>query len=278
MNRFTPKRCAVYIRKSTEEGLEQDYNSLDAQRDAADAFITSQKQEGWIVTEDRCDDGGHSGGTMARPALQRLLQDIEAKSIDIVVVYKIDRLTRSLIDFSKIMAVFDRHQVSFVAVTQQFNTTTSMGRLILNVLLSFAQFEREVTSERIRDKFAASKKKDLWTGGYPPLGYDVRDCQLVINEAEANLVRWMFTDFVRLRSPTELVRQLAMEGVTTKTLMNRQGVSCPSRPMSKTYAYRLLRNRLYRGEMMHQGVAYPGQHAAIIPTALWNQAHTNPYN
>ncbi len=271
MSTPAPKRCAIYTRKSTEEGLEQDYNSLDAQRDAARAFIASQQHEGWIATDDCYDDGCYSGGTMERPALKRLLADIETGQINIVVVYKIDRLTRSLMDFSKIIEVFDRHGVSFVAVTQQFNTTTSMGRLTLNILLSFAQFEREVTGERIRDKFAASKKKGLWMGGCPPLGYDVKDRQLVVNEAEAKTVRRIFADFVRLRSSTELVRKLAAEGITTKALRSRKGVSRPGQRIDKKYLHRLLRNRLYRGEMTHKGVAYPGQHPAIILKPLWEQ-------
>ena len=185
-------RCAIYTRKSTEEGLEQDFNSLDAQREACEAFIASQKHEGWVALPTHYDDGGYSGGTLERPALQRLLADIRGSKVDVVVVYKIDRLTRSLLDFAKIVEVFDAHSVSFVSVTQAFNTATSMGRLTLNVLLSFAQFEREVTGERIRDKIAASKKKGMWMGGYPPLGYDVKDRKLVVNEAEADTVRYIF--------------------------------------------------------------------------------------
>ena len=189
----TPKkRCAVYTRKSTDEGLDQEYNSLEAQRDAGLAFIASQRHEGWIAVDDGYDDGGYSGGNMERPGLRRLMIDIEAGKIDTVVVYKIDRLTRSLPDFAKLVEVFDRNRVSFVAVTQQFNTTTSMGRLTLNILLSFAQFEREVTGERIRDKIAASKAKGMWMGGVPPLGYDVVERKLVINEREAALVRDIF--------------------------------------------------------------------------------------
>ena len=183
-------RCAIYTRKSTEEGLEQDFNSLDAQREACEAFIASQKHEGWMTLAAQFDDGGYSGGTLERPALQRLLDDIRGSKVDVVVVYKIDRLTRSLLDFAKIVEVFDAQGVSFVSVTQAFNTATSMGRLTLNVLLSFAQFEREVTGERIRDKIAASKKKGMWMGGYPPLGYDVKDRRLVVNEAEAETVRY----------------------------------------------------------------------------------------
>ena len=194
------KRCAIYTRKSTEEGLEQEYNSIDAQRDAGQAFIVSQRAEGWISVADDYDDPAFSGGNMERPGLRRLLADIEKGLVDVVVVYKIDRLTRSLADFSKIIEVFERHGVSFVSVTQQFNTTTSMGRLMLNILLSFAQFEREVTGERIRDKIAASKRKGLWMGGHPPLGYDVKNRLLVVNEAEARVVRRIFEDFLEFRS------------------------------------------------------------------------------
>ena len=206
------QRCAVYTRKSSEEGLEQEYNSIDAQRDAGHAYIASQRAEGWIPVSDDYDDGGFSGGSMDRPALKRLMQDIEGGLIDIVVVYKIDRLTRSLADFSKMVEVFERRGVSFVSVTQQFNTTTSMGRLMLNVLLSFAQFEREVTGERIRDKIAASKRKGMWMGGMPPLGYDVENRRLVPNPQESKLVRQIFQRFVELGSSTKLVRELKLDG------------------------------------------------------------------
>ena len=205
----TPKkRCAVYTRKSTDEGLDQEYNSLEAQRDAGLAFIASQRHEGWIAVDDGYDDGGYSGGNMERPGLRRLMIDIEAGKIDTVVVYKIDRLTRSLPDFAKLVEVFDRNGVSFVAVTQQFNTTTSMGRLTLNILLSFAQFEREVTGERIRDKIAASKAKGMWMGGVPPLGYDVVERKLVINDREAALVRDIFRRYAEHGSAARLVREL----------------------------------------------------------------------
>src|SRR5436189_949564 len=193
-------RCAVYTRKSSEEGLEQQFNSLDAQREACEAFIASQRHEGWTLLKDRYDDGGFSGGTMERPALQRLLADIATSRIDVVVVYKVDRLTRALSDFARIVELFDRHKVSFVSVTQAFNTTTSMGRLTLNVLLSFAQFEREVTGERIRDKIAASKKKGMWMGGFVPLGYDTKDRKISVNEAEADRVRTIFRSYLKLAS------------------------------------------------------------------------------
>lgn len=197
-------RCAVYTRKSSEEGLEQEFNSLDAQRESCEAYVVSQKAEGWLLVPDRYDDGGFSGGTLERPALRRLMADIEAGRVDVVVVYKIDRLSRALMDFAKLVDVFERHGVTFVSVTQSFNTTTSMGRLTLNVLLSFAQFEREVIGERIRDKFAASRRKGMWMGGYVPLGYDVKDRKLVVNEPEAATVRMIFERFVKVGSATKL--------------------------------------------------------------------------
>src|SRR3954466_10302207 len=211
-------RCAVYTRKSSEEGLEQEFNFLDAQREACEAYIASQKPEGWLLVPDRYDDGGISGATLERPALKRLLADIEARRVDVVVVYKIDRLSRALMDFAKLVEVFDRNSVTFVSVTQSFNTTTSMGRLTLNILLSFAQFEREVIGERIRDKFAASRKKGMWMGGYVPLGYRVQDRKLLINEDEAPIVRLIFDRFVKLGSGTKLLRELA-----TQNIRNRKG-------------------------------------------------------
>ena len=240
-------RCAVYTRKSSEEGLDMEFNSLDAQRESCEAYIASQKPEGWILVPDRYDDGGFSGGTLERPALKRLLADIESGRVDVVVVYKIDRLSRSLMDFAKLVEVFDRCNVTFVSVTQSFNTTTSMGRLTLNILLSFAQFEREVIGERIRDKFAASRKKGMWMGGCPPLGYDVRERKLVINAAEAATVRMIFERFLAVGSATVLARTLAAEGVTTKR----------GRPIDKGYLYRLLNNQAYIGMAVHKGVAYP---------------------
>ena len=214
---FIPKkRCAIYTHKSTDEGLDQEYNSLEAQRDAGLAFVSSQRHEGWLALDDTYDDGGFSGGNIDRPGLKRLMADIEARKIDVVVVYKIDRLTRSLPDFAKLVEVFERHKVSFVSVTQQFNTTTSMGRLMLNILLSFAQFEREVTGERIRDKIAASKRKGLWMGGYTPLGYEVKDRKLVIEEKDAATIWRIFTRFTEIQSITEIVRELSLEGITTK--------------------------------------------------------------
>ena len=256
-------RCAVYTRKSSEEGLEQEFNSLDAQREACEAYIASQKPEGWLLVPDRYDDGGISGATLERPALQRLLADIEAQRVDVVVVYKIDRLSRALMDFSKLVEVFDRNSVTFVSVTQSFNTTTSMGRLTLNILLSFAQFEREVIGERIRDKFAASRKKGMWMGGFVPLGYDVKERKLVVNQAEAATVRMIFERFIKIGSATALVRALRAEGITGK-----QG-----KLVDKGYVYKLLNNRVYVGDAVHKGTAYPGEHQAIIDRALWDRVH-----
>ncbi len=216
-------RCAVYTRKSHEEGLEQEFNSLDAQREAGEAYVASQRSEGWTLVPDYYDDGGFTGANMERPALKRLMKDIEAGLIDVVVVYKIDRLTRALLDFARMITLFDQHNVSFVSVTQQFNTTTSMGRLMLNVLLSFAQFEREVTGERIRDKLAASKRKGMWMGGTPPLGYDVIDRKLVINEKEAEIVRMVFRRFIALKSVTALVAETREKNYRTKTYTSRSG-------------------------------------------------------
>lgn len=267
------KRCAVYTRKSTDEGLDQEYNSLEAQRDAGLAYIASQRHEGWIAVEEGYDDGGYSGGNLDRPALRRLLTDIEAGRIDIVVVYKIDRLTRSLPDFAKLVEVFDRNGVSFVSVTQQFNTTTSMGRLTLNILLSFAQFEREVTGERIRDKIAASKAKGMWMGGMPPLGYDVVDRKLVVNEREAALVRDIFRRYAEHGSAARLVRELAVEGHTTKAWVTQGGRQRRGRPIDQQYIFAMLRNRIYLGEIRNHGTWYPGQHEAIVPQDLWDAAH-----
>jgi site-specific DNA recombinase len=258
-----PTRCAVYCRVSSDERLDQSFNSIDAQREAGHAFIMSQSHEGWIAVADDYEDGGYSGGHMERPALRRLLADIEAGKIDVVVVYKIDRLSRSLADFARMVDVFDRKGVSFVSVTQQFNTTTSMGRLTLNILLSFAQFEREVTGERIRDKIAASKAKGLWMGGPVPLGYDVRERRLVVNEAQAALVRRLFDDFVSLRSATLMVKTYAAEGLRTKG----------GKPFTKQTIYKMLHNRMYLGEIVHKGQRFPGQHPALITPAQWDAVH-----
>jgi site-specific DNA recombinase len=246
-------RCAVYTRKSTEEGLDQEFNSLDAQREACEAYIASQKCEGWLLVPDRYDDGGLSGGTLDRPALKRLLADIEDGRVDVVVVYKIDRLSRSLMDFAKLVEVFERHGVTFVSVTQSFNTTTSMGRLTLNILLSFAQFEREVSAERIRDKFAASRARGMWMGGTPPLGYDVKERKLVVNDKEADLVRLIFSRFLRIGSATKLAQELRRAGHTTKTWTTQNGHHRPGKPLDKGALYKILGNRVYLGEAVHKG-------------------------
>lgn len=271
---LTPKkRCAIYTRKSTDEGLDQEYNSLEAQRDSALAFISSQRHEGWIAIDDGYDDGGFSGGNTNRPALKRLLADVEDGRIDVVVVYKIDRLSRSLSDFAKIVDLFDEHGVTFVSVTQQFNTTTSMGRLTLNILLSFAQFEREVTGERIRDKISASKAKGMWMGGTPPLGYDVRDRKLLVNEPEAALVRDIFARYAETGSAAQLVRELQIEGHTTKVWVAQNGRRHEGKIIDQQCIFTMLRNRLYLGEITHKGHSFPGQHEPIVSTELWAAVH-----
>ncbi|APW46820.1 recombinase family protein [Rhodoferax antarcticus] len=267
------KRCAVYCRVSSDERLDQEFNSIDAQKEAGQAYVVSQRSEGWIPVVDDYDDPGFSGGNTERPGLKRLMADIERGLVDIVVVYKIDRLTRSLADFSKMVEVFERQGVSFVSVTQQFNTTTSMGRLMLNVLLSFAQFEREVTGERIRDKIAASKRKGLWMGGVPPLGYDVANRLLVVNEPEAQLVRRIFGEMLTIGSPTRIAQGLASEGITTKAWTTQDGQVRSGTQMDRKYLYKLLRNRIYLGELSHKGSWFPGAHAPIIDHGLWGQVH-----
>ena len=263
-------RCAVYTRKSSEEGLEQDFNSLHAQREACEAYIKSQKHEGWTALSTVYDDGGFSGGTMDRPALRQLLDDIQAKRVDVVVVYKVDRLTRSLADFAKIVEVFDANGVSFVSVTQAFNTTSSMGRLTLNVLLSFAQFEREVTGERIRDKIAASKKKGLWMGGFVPFGYRPHDRTLIINEEEAATVREIFELYLELGSVTTLQSELAERQIHTRPFTSASNKEWGNRPFSRGHLYKLLSNPIYAGKIGHKGEQYEGQHEAIIPDETWD--------
>ena len=266
-------RCAAYTRKSHEEGLEQEYNSLDAQYDAAANYIQSQRHEGWMITPERYDDGGFTGGNLERPALKRLLADIQRGMIDVVVVYKIDRLSRSLMDFSKLVELFDKHNVTFVSVTQHFNTTTSMGRLTLNILLSFAQFEREITGERIRDKIASSKAKGMWVGGFPPLGYDLIEKKLVINEREALIIRFIFEQFVIHGSATRLVDQLAALGYRTKEWMTvKKQQKHTGRKIDKQALYRMLSNPIYIGRIRHKDKIYEGQHPAIISTELWEKA------
>ena len=264
-------RCAIYTRKSSEEGLEQEFNSLDAQREACEAYILSQKSTGWVALPDMYDDGGISGGTLERPALKRLLADIAAGRIDTVVVYKVDRLTRSLSDFAKIVDAFDAKGVSFVSVTQQFNTTTSMGRLTLNMLLSFAQFEREVTGERIRDKIAASKQKGMWMGGVVPMGYEVADRKLVINVGEADTVRHIFHRYSEIKSVNVLNDELKADGMTSKTRTNKLGRITGGSAIARGALYRMLQNRIYRGEIVHRGKCYPGLHEAIIDPGLWDE-------
>jgi site-specific DNA recombinase len=262
-------RCAIYTRKSTDEGLEQEFNSLDAQREACEAYIKSQKHEGWKLLPQYYDDGGYSGGSMERPALKKLLQEIEAGRVDIIVVYKVDRLTRALSDFARMVELFDKNKVSFVSVTQQFNTTTSMGRLTLNVLLSFAQFEREVAAERIRDKIAASKKKGMWMGSPPPLGYDVRDKKLVINETEAKAVRMLFSLYLELGSVRALKEEADRRGIRTKPRPNTKNEG--NKPFSRGNLYGLLSNPLYVGEVAHKKATYPGQHEPIIDRSTWDK-------
>jgi site-specific DNA recombinase len=264
-------RCAIYTRKSSDEGLEQAFNSLDAQREACAAFILSQKHEGWTVLPAHYDDGGYSGGTMERPALKRLLADIEAGQVDVVVVYKVDRLTRALSDFAKLVEVFDRRGVSFVSITQQFNTTTSMGRLTLNVLLSFAQFEREVIGERVRDKIAASKKKGMWMGGMPPLGYDVKDRKLVVNGDEACTVVDIYRRYLALKSVRDLHDELAAAGIRSKRRARPDGTTYGGQKIARGALYLMLQNRIYRGEITHKGKSYPGEHPAIIDQPLWDE-------
>ena len=263
-------RCAIYTRKSTDEGLEKDFNSLDAQREACAAFIQSQKHEGWIELTALYDDGGYSGGTMERPALKQLLADIEAGRIDVVVVYKVDRLTRSLSDFAKLVEIFGRCAVSFVSITQQFNTTSSMGRLTLNILLSFAQFERELIGERVRDKVAASKKKGMWMGGTVPLGYDAKDRKLVVNKAEARTVIDIYRRYLRLKSVRALRKELDVAGIRSKRRLRPDGPDRGNQRFSQGALYLLLQNRTYRGEATHKGKAYPGEHSAIVDKPLWD--------
>jgi site-specific DNA recombinase len=264
-------RCAIYTRKSSEEGLEQAFNSLAAQREACIAFIESQRHEGWRVLEAHYDDGGYSGATLERPALKRLLADIAAGKLDCVVIYKLDRLTRTLTDFAKMVEAFDARGIALVSVTQQFNTTSSMGRLTLNVLLSFAQFEREVTAERIRDKFAASKRKGLWMGGRVPLGYDLKERQLQVNPAEAKLVRSLYARYLALGCVSKLRSELNAQGMVSKQRLSRRGGASGGVPYSRGALYELLKNRLYLGEIPYRGAVYPGQHEAIVERSLWER-------
>jgi site-specific DNA recombinase len=266
-----PVRCAIYTRVSTEHGLDQEFNSLDAQYEAASAYIKSQAHAGWTLIRARYDDGGYSGGSTDRPDLQRLLDDIRARKIDVIVVYKVDRLTRSLADFAKLVELFDAHGVSFVSVTQQFNTTTSMGRLTLNVLLSFAQFEREVTSERIRDKIAASKRKGLWVGGNLPLGYEIKDGKIVIVEEEAELVRSIFRRYLELGGVNELLRDLRERNIRTKSRLLSTGATRGGIPFGRGALYYLLGNRFYIGEVKYKNEILPGEQRPIMDRELFEE-------
>lgn len=257
-------RCAVYTRKSSEEGLEMDFNSLDAQREACEAYVVSQRAEGWALLADRYDDGGYSGGTLERPALKRLLADVKAGQVDVVIVYKIDRLSRAMLDFLNLVELFERHGVTFVSVTQSFNTKDAMGRMALNMLATFAQFEREIIGERIRDKVAASRKRGKWMGGHTPLGYEAKDRKLIVHPEDAERVRSIFRRFVQLKSATLLARELVAAGAT-----NRYG-----HVLDKGVLYKLLHNRVYIGEAVHKGTSYPGEHEPIIDRALWDQVHS----
>jgi site-specific DNA recombinase len=266
-------RCAIYTRKSTEEGLDQEFNSLDAQREAAEAYIRSQAQEGWVCLSERYDDGGFTGGNMERPALQRLLIDIKAGKIDAVITYKVDRLSRSLLDFAKMMAVFEEHQVSFVSVTQQFNTATSMGRLILNVLLSFAQFEREMISERTRDKIAATRRKGRWCGGMPILGYDIdrHSVKLIVHDTEASRVRAIFALYLKHRSLLATVEELARRGWHNKRWLTRKGHTCGGKPFIKTSLGKLLGNVTYLGKVKYKDEVHAGEHRPIVDEGVWQR-------
>jgi len=281
MNRTTPPkpetsiRCAIYTRKSTEEGLDQDFNTLDAQREAAEAFIKSQKQEGWQCLPETYDDGGYSGGNLERPAFKRLMADIEAGKVNCVIVYKVDRLSRSLLDFARIMEIFDRHHVAFVSVTQQFNTSTPMGRLVLNVLLSFAQFEREIIGERIRDKIAAQRRKGKWAGGAPVLGYDVdrthRSPRLVVNPDEAKQVVAIFELYLKLGSLIPVVRELEIRGWVNKSWVTKKGTARGGQAFDKANVYALLTNSIYMGRIKHKMAVYQGEHPPLIEQAMFER-------
>jgi len=267
-------RCAIYTRKSTEDGLQQEFNSLDAQRESAEAYIASQKNEGWVCLPDKYDDGGYTGGNMDRPALKRLLADVDAGSVDCIVVYKVDRLSRSLLDFSRIIEALDRHNVSFVSVTQQFNTATSMGRLVLNVLLSFAQFEREIIAERTRDKMSAARRKGKWVGGQPALGYDVapKGGRLLVNEDEAARVRAIFDLYLEQQTLIPTVRELDRRGWTNKRWMTKKGREQGGARFTKNGLFGLLTNMIYIGKVNYRGQVYEGEHPAIVSADTWDRA------
>jgi site-specific DNA recombinase len=269
-------RCAIYTRKSTEEGLEQSFNTLDAQRDAGEAFINSQRHEGWIALPQKYDDGGYTGANMDRPALKRLLADIESGAANCVVVYKVDRLTRSLLDFARIMEILDKHGATFVSVTQQFNTTSSLGRLTLNILLSFAQFEREMISERTRDKMGAARRKGKWVGGMPVLGYDVapQGGALVVNEEEARRVREIFALYLEYGSLIPVVEELNRRDWRMKSWTTREGRPAGGKPIAKNNLYNLLTNKIYLGKVEYGGQIYEGEHDRIVDDEIWNNVHT----
>lgn len=272
---MTPKpklRCAIYTRKSNEEGLEQEFNSLDAQRDVCEKFVQSQRGEGWVLIPEHYDDGGFTGGNTDRPALQKLLEEIKAGLIDVVVVYKIDRLSRSLLDFLQMVKMFDGQNVAFVSITQQINTSTAAGRLMINVLMSFAEYEREVTGERIRDKIAASKKKGIWMGGRPVLGYDIKDRKLTINEPEADIIRLIFDSFLRHESMTTIVAQMQRKGIKGKTWVSRRGKVNEGELLNKGSVYRILNNPIYVGKIQHKKTVYQGEHPPIISQEKWDAA------
>jgi len=267
----TSLRCAIYTRKSSEEGLDQDFNSLEAQREACEAYIRSQAHERWKLLPDAFDDGGFSGGNLDRPGLARLMEAVRDGKVDVIVIYKIDRLTRSLTDFARLAETFDKHGVSFVSVTQQFNTTTSMGRLMLNVLLSFAQFEREITGERIRDKIAASKKKGMWMGGNVPMGYGVRDRQLIVNESEAATIRNIFELYLEERTLPRLLGRLHREGIRTAVRQSAKGKPSGDLNFTRGHLYKLLSNPIYVGIIRHKGADHRGQHEAIVDHSVWER-------
>src|SRR5580704_17139745 len=270
-NKGAIRWCAVYSRKSSEEGLAQQFNSLHDQREAAEAYIKSQRHEGWRLLAEKYDDGGYSGGNLERPALKRLVADIRAGKVQTVVVYKVDRLTRSLSDFARLIELFEARDVTFVSVTQQFNTTTSMGRLMLNVLLSFAQFEREVTGERIREKIAAAKKKGMWMGVTPPICYELKDKKLLISKTQAQVVRHIFGRYAALKSVAKLGRELRAQGYRTNPFTSFAGQSHGGKPFTRGHLYRILQNRVYLGDVTHKDAAHRGEHAAVVERKLWDR-------
>ena len=268
-------RCAVYTRKSTEKGLEQDFNSLDAQREACEAYIASQRHEGWVCLREQYDDGGFSGGNMDRPALQKLIVDIEKGKVDAVIVYKIDRISRSLLDFAKLVELFEKHGVTFTSITQQFSTNTAMGRLTLNILLSFAEFERAIASERVRDKIAGAKKRGKYLGGTPAYGYDVdyANKRLVVNPSEAETIRWLFRRYLATNSLVGIARELNSKGITTKTWTTKKGTYHQGKLWTTQHVYRALNNKTFLGLVEHDGEVYRGEHEAIIDQKLWDDVH-----